>query len=491
MKNVLFLLIKTDPRSFALATLLMLVIKSVEISSPFVFSKSIEFFLEDQIEFIFHFLLLFSFLTLACSVLIPVQCSMSSKLIKKCIKDRSLVWNRIIFSKPYHQIRNLHRAEVIEAFYRARCSFAEFSGKIFNTHLVNFTVIASILLYILFMKIIWVIPITLASALLMLIVTKVLTKFLEPMFAQAHSLSDKYNAQLADLYDNAAPIKMMDAQVSAVQPFRRMVNEHLSKMTSLSILQIIQVSSSAFIVWLLQGIVLFSAIYLFNSDLDASVSEVLGAYFYSSMLIEKIKSTSEIFYDVAQWKTSRKALEDILCDSATSGALTLTHQSSAQMSEHKQTKGSTSHQPLSLGSVKYQSPLIIHPFTLTVSPDFQLSLKTTITISYGSKVAIIGPSGSGKTTLLELISGNIPLHRAVTIGEHDLVSLSPLKKSKLLSLAEAELKMLSGTFKQAILLGQEIPNQAPLFLESLELEKFLHFLSSDRVFPKKIYQPVR
>ncbi len=74
----------------------------------------------------------------------------------------------------------------------------------------------------------------------------------------------------------------------------------------------------------------------------------------------------------------------------------------------------------------------------------------------GQTTVLIGPNGAGKTTLLRTLSGTLPpIHGQVTWQGHDVLTLSPQKRARLLAVVP-QARQLPATFtvRQAVALGR-------------------------------------
>ena len=438
----------TDPRAMVLSIGLVIFIKVIELARPWVLSKVIDLIVGHQSSEVMTFLGFFVGIAFLSSVLIPIQKLVSSQLLEKSRKRKSLEWNSEILNKNQDITRKIPAAKVTEAFYRARYAFAGFSYQLLEGHLINSLVVLVILGYILFMKMFWILPVILLNAALIAWISKAITQKIEPLHRELHVLGDRFKSHLADLYENALTIQLTGFQKTATKPLERAIQKHHSVMTDVSFWQVVIVSSSSLVIWLMQGIILVIGTFFLKSYLDVSAGSILGAYFYSSILIEKIKELSNLYMDSSRWQTSQESLLKLLND------------------QDGDSHSSIMHSPdLSL------LDLTIHPFCIKMG-DKNLTLKEPLTIPYGSKVGVVGESGSGKTFIAELLSGCNHHQNIVTLSDVDVACLSPESRGKIFSYGEAECQMLSGTLAQSVFFGKQIPENIISLLKDLKLEKY-------------------
>lgn len=449
----------TDPRAMVLSVGLVISIKVIELARPWALSKVIDLMVGHQSSEVMTFLGLFVGIAFLSSILIPIQKLVSSQLLEKSRKRKSLEWSSEILNKNQDITRKIPAAKVTEAFYRARYAFAGFSNQLLEGHLINSLVVLVILGYILFMKMFWILPIILVNAALIAWISKTITQKIEPLHRDLHVLGDRFKSHLADLYENALTIQLTGFQKTATKPLENAIQKHHSIMTDCSFWQVVIVSSSSLVIWLMQGIILVIGAFFLKSHLDVSAGSILGAYFYSSILIEKIKELSSLYMDSSRWQTSQEALLKLLNDQDGEPHTSITHVPD----------------PCFLN-------LTIHPFCIKMG-DKNLTLKEPVTIPYGSKVGVVGESGSGKTFIAELLSGASHHQNIVTLSDVDVSCLSPESRGKIFSYGEAEGKMLSGTLAQSVFFGKQTPQNIRGLLKDLKLEKY-HSLADGGEFLK-------
>lgn len=445
-----------------LALILTLLIKTLELAQPLVLSHIINA-LSGVIDYeqrasILQQLLYFVLLSFCCSILIPCQRFVTSHLLQRYLKEQCLTWNRKILSKQFYHLRSFHATEIIEAFYRARTAMNTYSWQLITEHITNLMIIVLILIYIVIMEIYWILPFTAVSAVIIIYISQRLTQKINPLLTRLYTSNDEYKSYFSDLYENSHNIQMTGLIANAMSPFINKIQKHHEHMTHISFWQIVLVSSNTFVIWTMQGVLLFLGSFVFKDYLHISTGDILGAYFYSSICIDKIKNLSNIFLHSAQWESSVKTLHTIL---------------NAKILENKIYQKKT---PQNLD-------INLYPFSLK-HENYTLSLKEKVHIPYGSKVGIVGASGSGKTLLLDIISGCFLTRGTVYISNIDVVELSLSSRAEIFSFAESEMNMLSGSLQSSILYSLSYPKNATLLLENLNLENYIHYLNKD-YFPKE------
>lgn len=112
-----------------------------------------------------------------------------------------------------------------------------------------------------------------------------------------------------------------------------------------------------------------------------------------------------------------------------------------------------------------------------------LTVVEAITITRGSRVAIVGASGQGKTYLAELICGiqtGLP-QSAITLGGQDIAELNHHQLLQKIYFMESQSVFMQGDFKQAVLMGQHNQDlDLPTVLKDLRLEHLSeHFSAED------------
>ena len=286
------------------------------------------------------------------------------------------------------------------------------------------------------------------SAAFMAWISKKITQKIEPLYRELHVLEDRFKSYLADLYENALTIGLTGFLKTATKPFETAIQKHHSVITDSSFWQVIIVSSSSLVIWMMQGVILVIGAFFLKSHLDMSAGSILGAYFYSSILIEKIKELSSLYMDSSKWQTSQETLLKLLKDTDLNSPF-ITHAPDPSTVD-----------------------LTIHPFSIKIGGQ-SLTLTEPVKIPYGTKVGVLGKSGSGKTFVAELLSGCNAYLGIVTLGDVDVARLSPDKRGEIFSYGEAEGKLLSGTLSQSVFLGRQIPQNIMALLKDLKLEKYI------------------
>lgn len=427
---------------------LVITIKIVELARPWALSKVIDLIVGHQNSEVMSFLGFFVAISCVSAVLIPFQKLMSSQLLEKSRKRKSLEWSAEILNKNPAIMHKVPAAQITEAFYRARHAFAIFSYQLLESHLINTLVILVILGYILLLKMYWILPLIILSAALMTWLSRIMTKKIEPLYREGHVLGDRFKSYLADLYASALPIQLTGLLNTAIKPFEAAIQKQHAVITECSFWQVLIASSSTLIIWLMQGLILAIGVFFLKDQLDMSAGSILGAYFYSSILIEKLRELSSLYMDSSKWRTSQEALLNLL-DDPYSNLRFITK------SPHPTTFDVT-----------------IHPFSIKIG-DKNLSLNQPVKIPYGSKVGVLGESGSGKTFFAELLSGCVHHPGIVSLGDVDVAHLSPDQRGHIFSYGESKGKFLSGSMVQSVFLGRPpIQDIIPL-LKDLGLEKYI------------------
>ena len=461
--NFLLLVYRFNKSLLLVSLGLTVLIKSIELAHPWVLSYIMDLLLAGKRSEILDFLIYYIGLAIVSALLIPLRQKMMSHLIEGVRKQQSLAWNEALLNKSHQQISKIHKAEVIEAFHRARDSLSAYSWNLIGNQLTNLIIIGIILTYILVMRIYWILPLSALSAVLIIVTYKIITHIITPKLEKLHQRNDEYKSHLVDLYDNSMVIKLSGFLTTAIIPFQTKINDHFKQMTDVSFWQIILVSTNSLVVWLTQGLLLLIAVYFFADDFAVSTGGILGAYFYSSLLIEKIKDFSHLVFETAEWQAAHQALARILADGKTSGV------SNVDVSV--------------LATEPRHLDITIQPFAITRG-GIKLSLTEEISIKHGDKVGIVGASGSGKTLLMDMIAGYIHFDQpTVQLGGIDIRIITNEQKAKIFAVCEAEIKMLSGTLNQAVLGGLPFTEQAEFVLHKLSLSKYVPYLS-ERPFPK-------
>ena len=93
-------------------------------------------------------------------------------------------------------------------------------------------------------------------------------------------------------------------------------------------------------------------------------------------------------------------------------------------------------------------------FAYQTRPDFPVLRNISLTIPAGKVTALVGPSGAGKTTILQLLLRFYDVNRgAITLGGHDVQSLSPATVRKCVSVVPQAVTIFSGSVEENIRYG--------------------------------------
>ena len=455
--------------SFVIAISLMGLTTAINYAHPTLLAKAVDLFSQNNVSAVSTLITWYLALIILGIALTPLERIYLTRLIHRTRRQVTIAWNKELLHKDYKHLQAFGRGKIATAFQRGADGLESILFDLMEYFLVSLMVVIITTSYIIYLGGLWILPLLVAVSWIIFSLQKKHLKSLDDLIKQNHQLADEKASYQGDLLSSPHQLRLARGVSSALKALERISKNYHKKNTHIEYRRARIYSLSDLAVSLTQAFLIIGSITLsqYTHITSLEAGEILGLYMYSSILISNLMVLPTMKTQLIQWLAEKKSLTEIL-----------------QVKKDPPFLLSNSNPP------KHRHPFELH---LTPLPRRQnqnptsslLSLRESITIDFGTKVAIVGASGQGKSRFAEMICGlqqKEPIK--ITLGDQNTKVLPLAELTKKLFYAPSHTQTLSGTFWNTLTFGETFPQHlTENLLEKLELSHFASYLKEPKPFP--------
>lgn len=434
--------IKSRRALFGSATFMVVIMKACTVVPAFILGRIIDNLnnaYSSTSPSVALLLLSFCLLIFIQSIANPLQMYQLTKLVQHTIRDKSISWTKLIFSRDFEEFSSLRIGGITRSLERGITAHEKLLT-FFITALfplaIEISVISAILIYVAGWPLFLVI---LAASFLYLLICHWLIGWRRPHLAEANFQEDSVSTKLINTLCAGKQIKLELANETAMVPLSKSYSSYAGAAIKVAASGAILNSTKILFMGLCTAGILGWGIHDQQSaSPQLTIGELVAVFSVAGGLLLSISGLAEAYRTLDQFVVDKQRLADVLALPAAT-----------------ETDG------------EGEAFLHISKLSLCMTPaaDDYLHFVPSQT------VAIIGASGAGKTTLLETLAGTVRSRRGDLFTDG-----SPLQPAQLASYLDKVRYcpqtplFLEGSFSHAVLFGR--PNVATLDadIESLGLQ---------------------